>query len=106
MNTQDTVFPCRQIILRDYYDIYILTKLQYKNIETGYLKAALDATSQKRGSSEILKNYKNIVDVIRNSDVMIKQWRAYQKNFEYASDISFDAVCDAVVQMMDLCIWD
>lgn len=89
---------------RDYYDIYILAKMQYKNIETEYLRAALDATSKKRGSSEILKEYKNIIDIVRNSDVMIKQWRTYQRDFEYATDISFDEVCDAVVQMMDLCI--
>lgn len=62
---------------RDYYDIYILAKMQYKNIETEYLRAALDATSKKRGSSEILKEYKNIIDIVRNSDVMIKQWRTY-----------------------------
>lgn len=86
---------------RDYYDVYILAKLQYKNIQTEHLKAALDATSKKRGSSAILKDYKNIIDVIRNSDVMIKQWRTYQKDFEYAADISFDEVCDAVMQVMD-----
>lgn len=78
--------------------------MQYKNIETEYLKAALDATSKKRGSSEILKDYKNIIAVVRNSDVMIRQWRTYQKDFEYATNISFDEVCDTVVQMMDLCI--
>lgn len=89
---------------RDYYDVYILAKLQYKNIEIESLKAALDATSKKRGSTEVLKNYKNIIDVVRNSDVMVKQWKTYQKDFEYANDISFDKVCDAVVQMMDLCV--
>ena len=31
---------------RDYYDVYILTKLQYKNIEIKLLRAALTATSQ------------------------------------------------------------
>lgn len=71
------------------------------NIEIGFLKAALDETSKKRGSTEVLKNYRNIIDVVRNSDVMIKQRKTYQKDFEYASDISFDEVCDAVVQMMD-----
>lgn len=88
---------------RDYYDVYILSKLQYKNIKTEYLKAALKATSKKRGSSDILKNYKNIIDVVRSSDAMIKQWKTYQKDFEYATDISFSEVCDAVVQMMDSC---
>lgn len=88
--------------LRDYYDVYILMKLQYKNIEPKYLKAALDATSKKRGTSEILRDYKNIIDVIKKSDVMNSQWGTYQKNFEYAVDISFDEVCDAVMHMMDI----
>lgn len=88
---------------RDYYDVYILSKLQYKNIKTECLKAALKATSKKRGSSDILKNYKNIIDVVRSSDAMIKQWKTYQKDLEYATDISFSEVCDAVVQMMDSC---
>lgn len=88
---------------RDYYDVYILAKLQYKNIDIESLKAAIDATSKKRGSTEVLKDYKHIVDVVRNSEVMKKQWQTYQKDFEYANDINFDDVCDAVVQMMTLC---
>ena len=88
--------------LRDYYDVYILMKLQYKNIEPEYLKAALDATSKNRGTSEILRDYKNIIAVVKKSGVMNSQWRTYQKNFEYAADISFDEVCDAVVHMMDM----
>lgn len=91
---------------RDYYDVYILCKLQYKNIAQDSLKSALDATSKKRGSSGIMKDYKEIIDVVRCSDVMIKQWSTYQKDFEYAADISYDEVCDAVVQMMDLCFKD
>ena len=88
---------------RDYYDVYILAKLQYKNIAIGSLKAALEATSEKRGSTKVLKDYAHIIDIVRNSDIMIKQWQTYQKNFEYASDVSYDDVCDAVIQMMDLC---
>lgn len=88
---------------RDYYDVYILAKLQYRNIKIESLKAALVATSEKRGSTEVLKNYANIIDTVRNSDIMIRQWHTYQKNFEYASDISYDDVCDAVVQIINLC---
>mgnify|MGYP002519704620 FL=1 len=86
---------------RDYYDIYILAKLQYSNIEYNSLKAALNATAQKRGSSEVLKSYHKIMEVVRNSEIMQKQWKNYQKDFEYATDIIFEDVCDAVVQIMD-----
>lgn len=86
---------------RDYYDIYILAKLQYSNIELNALKAALNATAQKRGSSEVLKSYHKIMDVVRNSEIMQKQWKNYQKDFEYATDIIFEDVCDIVLKIMD-----
>ncbi len=56
---------------RDYYDVYILAKLQYKNIKIDYLKAALEETAKKRGSSELLKNYENIIYIVSNNYVMI-----------------------------------
>lgn len=88
---------------RDYYDVYILYKLQYKNIKIKSLKEALEATTKKRGSFEIIKNYRNIIDVVRKSDVMINQWKIYQKDFEYAADINFDEICDVVVEILDFC---
>ena len=86
---------------RDYYDIYILAKLQYSNIESNELKAALDATTEKRGSKAVIKNYHSIMDTVRNSEMMQKQWDNYQKDFEYATDIAFEDTCDAVVKLMD-----
>ena len=89
---------------RDYYDIYILTKLQYSNIEPDSLKAALKATADKRGSTVVVKNYRKIMNTVRNSEVMQRQWKNYQKDFEYATDIVFEETCDAVVQLMDLLV--
>lgn len=86
---------------RDYYDIYILAKLQYSNIESDALKAALYATAEKRGSSKVVKAYRMTMDTVKNSEIMQKQWKNYQKDFEYASDIVFEDVCDTVVKIMD-----
>ncbi len=52
-----------------------------KNIDIESLKTALRATSEKRGSTEVLKDYVHIIDVVRNSEVMIRQWKTYQKRF-------------------------
>ena len=57
---------------RDYYDIYILAKLQYPNIEPDSLKATLSATTDKRGSKEVVKNYRRIMDTVKNSVIMQK----------------------------------
>lgn len=86
---------------RDYYDIYILAKLQYSNIEPDSLRAAMHATTVKRGSSSVVAGYNRIMDTVRSSEVMQKQWQNYQKDFEYATDIAFEDVCDTVVQLMD-----
>ncbi len=34
-------------------------------------------------------------------NAMQKQWNNYQKDFEYATGIVFEDVCDTVVQLMD-----
>ena len=85
---------------RDYYDIYILTKLQYSNINLDQLKEALGATAEKRGSSIMAKDYRRIMNAVKNSEVMQRQWNKYQKDFDYATDILFEDVCDVVVKLM------
>ena len=87
--------------LRDYYDIYILAKLQYSNINLERLKEALSATTEKRGSSTVVKDYRRIMNAVKNSEVMQRQWNNYQKDFDYAIDILFEDVCDVVVELMD-----
>lgn len=86
---------------RDYYDIYILAKLQSSNIDLNSLKAALNATTKKRGSKTVVENYYRIMDTVRSSEVMQKQWYNYQKDFEYATDIAFEDACDTVVRLLD-----
>ena len=87
---------------RDYYDIFILTKLQSGNIDLGTLRDALMATAEKRGSIELIKQYIEIMQVVRNSPVMNRQWDDYRKNFEYAAGIAFEETCDAIIAIMDL----
>ena len=38
---------------------------------------------------------------VKNSFVMQEQWKAYQRNFDYAADVNFEYACDMVVQIMD-----
>lgn len=86
---------------RDYYDIYILTKLQYSSLNNDILKTALEATMEKRGSKEVVRDYRRIMNTVRNSEIMQRQWNNYQKDFEYATDIAFEDICDVVVKLME-----
>lgn len=85
---------------RDYYDIYVLTKLQAHNIDLPSLKEALAVTCSKRGSAETVKGYIAIMERVKSSAVMQEQWSKYQQEFDYASDIPFDDTCDTVIRIM------
>ena len=87
---------------RDFYDIYVLHKIQGKNIDYTSLSKAVQATTKNRNSTEIIKNYKEIISIIRGSDIMQKHWRDYQKDFEYATDIDFDDTLEALEEIMGL----
>lgn len=86
---------------RDYYDIYVLMKLQSHNVDLSSLKDALAATCNKRGSAEVVKGYIQIMERVKNSTVMQEQWKKYQQEFDYASDITFEDTCDTVISVMN-----
>jgi len=86
--------------LRDYYDVFILSKLQSDNIEMQSLKEAFLATTARRGSASVVKNYRSIMEVVRNSEIMNRQWNDYRKEFEYATGIEFEDTCNAVISLM------
>ena len=86
---------------RDYYDIFILTKLQEKNIDMGSLSLAIGNTAKKRATADIIKNYKSIMETVKNSDAMIQRWNDYRKDFDYAQGIEFYDTCEAVIQIMN-----
>lgn len=85
---------------RDYYDIYVLIKLQSANVDWNLLKSALSATADNRGSKAVIANYATIIEVVKNSDIMQRQWKNYQKDFEYATDIEFSDTCDTILLIM------
>ena len=87
---------------RDYYDIFILYRLWKNNVNMHNLQCALKATGEKRGSVNLLTEYKRIMEVVVNSEVMGKQWKKYQKDFAYASEVSFKDACNTVNRIMDI----
>ena len=76
-----------RVSLSRYRDNFILAKVQAQNINIPLLRIALNATAEKRGTISAIEKYKEIMSVVR-------------KDFNYASDIEFNEVCDAVLWIM------
>ena len=86
--------------MRDFYDIYILTKFQTENIDKNLFKNALTATSKNRGSENQMSNAKNILIYIKESEKLKSLWKNYIVKNPYAQDISWDSVIDAVFKLL------
>ncbi len=86
---------------RDFYDVYILNTLQKKNIDNKVLKDAFAATAKKRGTEHIIANYRGIIETVSKSPAMHDRWKRYQKEFEYAKDIKFEAACEMTIKLME-----
>lgn len=86
---------------RDYYDVYILTKLQGENIDDKTLSLALSATAEKRGSAHLLSQFRDILSTVKSSSIMKIRWENYQKDFDYAKGIEFEECCNAIRTLLE-----
>lgn len=92
--------------MRDFYDVYILLKLQEDNINYEVLGVALSQTAEKRGSINIINNYKQIVEDIQVSSTMINRWKNYQISSTYAQNIEFFEICKIIDEIMSKLVVD
>jgi len=86
--------------MRDYYDIYILTKTQSFDADT--FKAALAKTVEKRGTTEQMADVEGVVRTVADSPILIDLWQRYQKKFTYAAEVSWDMAIDALNRLARL----
>jgi len=82
--------------MRDFYDLYILLKLQGQNINKEFLKIALVETAQKRNTEKELSTGKQVIQEIFEDEILQDYWKKYQKEYSYAEDISWEEIKNAV----------
>ena len=88
--------------MRDFYDLHILSQLHGQSIVPADLRAALIATARKRGTEKYLADAPAAFDEVEADPNMEKLWRAYQKKFSYAADLSWHTVMDSIRSLYEL----
>jgi predicted nucleotidyltransferase component of viral defense system len=86
---------------RDFYDVYILTKIHQHMIDKDIFIAALNATAQKRMSLAALRDQKKILQAIQSDLLMRQRWNLYCKENFYANGIEFDGVINSLVEILN-----
>ena len=82
--------------MRDFYDLYTLYKLKKDEIDYKILKEAVERTSNKRGSQEIMKDYGEIIEDIKEDSYLRSLWEVYLSENKYIGDLTFDKVVGVV----------
>lgn len=87
---------------RDFYDIYMLWETRRNELSTSTLAEALRATTARRGSSDEVKLYSEVMQRVSGDESMLARWRAYAEDYSYVKDISLQDSCDVVVEIMSI----
>lgn len=82
--------------MRDFYDLYTLYKLKKDEINYEILKEAVERTLNKRESWEIMQDYEEIIEDIKEDSYLRSLWEVYLSENKYIGDLSFDKVVDVV----------
>lgn len=83
---------------RDFYDIYLIYKKEWQNINIDYFRKAIDKTFTKRKYNG---NPFEALDIIRNSEILKERWNKYQRNFSYAEGIEFEDIMNCLEIMIE-----
>ena len=84
---------------RDYYDIFILSTTQ--TYDAALLKEAVSATAAHRGTTEQIADIQSLLTIISESTELKQMWDKYRREFDYASDISYE---QAIKALSDVCV--
>ena len=87
--------------MRDFYDLYTLYKLKKDEINYKILKEAIERTSNKRGSQEIIQDYQEIIGDIKEDSYLRSLWEVYLSENKYIGDLTFDKVVDVMITLSD-----
>lgn len=85
---------------KDFYDIYILSKLKKDDIDFVKLKLACERTFSYRDTELNFNNIIQLLKIFKNDLTQHQQWKNYSKKYHYTKDISFLEILDEIIRLV------
>lgn len=85
--------------IRDFYDIYIISKQYSTEIDYEILRAAFEATSKKRMTIDKSEEIYSVLDYFVSSDEGIALWNNFKRNRYYVGDTSWNEIIDSIREL-------
>ncbi len=86
---------------KDFYDIYMLLNSD-ANIKDINLLLAIKNTFNKRNTLFDIREFKEIIEIIKESDKLRKVYNDYQLKLEYTHNVSFEDTVDALEKIVNI----
>ena len=85
--------------IREFYDIYIISKQYSTEIDYEILRAAFEATSKKRMTIDKSEEIYSVLDYFVSSDEGIALWNNFKRNRYYVGDTSWNEIIDSIREL-------
>lgn len=89
---------------KDFYDLYVLRKTQFRNIDKNNLKNAWSKTCDYRNFLISKDEALELINEITKSREINKRWISYGKKVKYAENLFFEDVINSIREWIDICL--
>lgn len=85
---------------KDFYDIYILSKLKREEIDTLQLQLAIKRTFAFRATTFDYNKNIELLKSFKNDETQNQQWQNYARKYSYTNGISFKEILDEIIMLL------
>ena len=87
---------------KDFYDLYMLMNKHKNIINNKNLVKAIENTFNKRNTDFNINNFKEIVEILEESNTLKRVFTDYQSKLEYTKEVSFDDTIKSIKEIINI----
>lgn len=87
---------------KDFYDLYMLMNKHKKDINNNNLVKAITNTFNKRNTKFNIVNFKEIVEILENSNALKRVFTDYQSKLEYTKGVTFEDTINSLREIINI----
>ena len=87
---------------KDFYDVYILSKLKKNDIDFRQLNVACQRTFSYRETELDYNEIVQLMECFKTDPIQQQQWQNYSNKYSYTKGISFSEILDEIVNLVSV----
>ncbi|HEN2688337.1 TPA: nucleotidyl transferase AbiEii/AbiGii toxin family protein [Streptococcus agalactiae] len=85
---------------KEFYDVYILSKLKRQEINFSQLNIACQRTFSYRDTELNFNKLIELLETFKSDAIQSQQWQNYSKKYSYTKGISFSDILDEIIDLL------